>query len=145
MSGGHWNYAQWRVRDEIAAVAADEEVRRRWPRTAERLASLAEELHDVIRAMDWDLSADTHIADDAAFDADASARLTQLRDEEVEVVDRISPQDFGCGATIVMLGADGEKRYAERATQTPGDVRVGDRLRFYRDVEIHGRYRRPLA
>lgn len=78
MSGGHWNYCQYRIRDDLNDIADDPEVARRFPRLAKRLTALSSALHDVIHDLDWDLSFDQSIRDDAHFEESA---LSLLSDE----------------------------------------------------------------
>lgn len=75
MSGGHWNYCGVRIRDDLENVATDEIVVARWPKLGAVLERLAVALHDVEREMDWDISCDSLIKDDAAFQRDAILKL----------------------------------------------------------------------
>ena len=68
MSGGHWQYSGSRLRDLLEQIAGDREVRWRWPRIAQFLASLAPILYDAEHEMDWDLSSDSSVKDDRAFE-----------------------------------------------------------------------------
>ena len=72
MSGGHWQYAGFRIKDEIGNIAEDESVQSRWPGTAAALANLADVLYEIEHEMDYDLSSDSAINDDAAFDFKAT-------------------------------------------------------------------------
>jgi len=74
MSGGQWNYEDKRMRDVFEEIG-DEEVKRRWPKTAEMIKLLGSSLCDVTHEMDWDLSGDTHHDDDKAFDRECQAKL----------------------------------------------------------------------
>lgn len=74
MSGGHWNYAGFTIQDRLQEIAYDENVLKRWPLVAESFRRLADTIYDVEHAMDWDISGDSSIEDDAAFDKQ-SARL----------------------------------------------------------------------
>ena len=71
MSGGHWEHCQDHISQELQAVAEDTEVLRRFPHLARSLENLSDRLYWVIKALDWDLSGDTPIADDARFEHEA--------------------------------------------------------------------------
>ena len=67
MSAGHWQYVGASLRDELEMIGTDERARARWPRITDFCVALAPILYDAEHEMDWDLSSDTHIADDEAF------------------------------------------------------------------------------
>ena len=68
MSGGHWQYAGGPIRDALFMLSEDSDLNVRWPRLAPLFASLAVAIYDAEREMDWDLSSDSHIDDDVAFE-----------------------------------------------------------------------------
>ena len=67
MSGGYWQYLGSRLNDACEQIAEDVTVLERWPRLAELLSALGPVLQKAEHAMDWDLSGDSPIDDDAAF------------------------------------------------------------------------------
>ena len=71
MSGGHWDYEQFRVRECMQNVGEDGQVIIRFPKLAQVMRDLGEVLEDIIHDLDWDLSGDTEIDDDPAFEASA--------------------------------------------------------------------------
>ena len=75
MSGGHWQYLGFRLQENIESIALDSEVVSRWPMTAQVLERLAPVLYRIEHEMDWDISADSVIENDAAFDAACVAAL----------------------------------------------------------------------
>lgn len=75
MSGGHWNYEDKRIQGALEDVAREREVKKRWPALARELARLAPVLGEITHDLDWCLSGDTDIDDDAAFEAEALRRL----------------------------------------------------------------------
>ena len=75
MSGGHWQYAGARLDYTLSDIADDPEVKERWPLTAACLTSLRSALRALEHEMDWDLSGDTAIMDDAAWDIEACRLL----------------------------------------------------------------------
>ena len=68
MSGGHWDYSGARMRVALQDIAMDKDVQQRWPRIAALFDGLGSILYDAEQDMDWDLSADSVIPDDALFD-----------------------------------------------------------------------------
>lgn len=76
MSGGHFDYNEWRVRDTIDSVAADKAFER-WPRTRQALRALAPVLYQIIREADYDICADTGIHDDMAWDDENIRKLME--------------------------------------------------------------------
>jgi hypothetical protein len=75
MSGGHWDYQEHQVRDLLERVAEDTQVKARFPSLAVELAATATILHEIIHALDYDLSGDTSIQDDTAFEKQALRKL----------------------------------------------------------------------
>ena len=75
MSGGHFDYVGARIRDGLEEIANNEEVQTRFPQLAIRLRDLASVLYDLEHDLDWDLSGDTGIENDAEFEAHALAWL----------------------------------------------------------------------
>jgi len=75
MSGGRWDYVGSRIRTGLEEIAQSEEVKERWPRLAEALDRLGQVLYMVEHDMDWDLSADSYIDDDPAFEKAALGKL----------------------------------------------------------------------
>lgn len=68
MSGGHWDYCQFRVRDHLNDVANDGEIIRRFPKVAQVLRGFAYLLEDTIHKLDYDISGDSEIEDDEKFE-----------------------------------------------------------------------------
>lgn len=75
MSGGRWEFAGFRVGDELETIAQDEDVRTRWPLVGSAIQFFADWIQRVEHDMDWDISSDSTIEDDAAFDRAEFARL----------------------------------------------------------------------
>lgn len=78
MSGGHWDYAGGRIAYDLEAMAEDPEVQQRWPMLARTLMQTAQWFRAVEHEMDWDLSSDSKIEDDGAFDLAAVGALLDL-------------------------------------------------------------------
>ena len=79
MSGGHWDYCQYRIRDNLSDIADDPQVAERFPLLAKRFEALSHALCEVIHDLDWDLSFDQSIKDDRAFEV----RALDLLDKEI--------------------------------------------------------------
>lgn len=75
MSGGHWNYAGFRLQDTLQEISGDETVKQRWPEIGEAFGRLADALYDIEHAMDWDICGDSMIEDDRTWQANAMERL----------------------------------------------------------------------
>ena len=78
MSGGHWQYGHSILRDHLELVGTDPDVVERWPLLASVLTRLADVLYGTEQEMDYDLSGDSFISDDAAFDRAALGRILEI-------------------------------------------------------------------
>lgn len=78
MSGGHWDYKGGRMAWDIECIANDPDVQSRWPTLAKALMGLSGWIRAVEHEMDWDLSSDSHIPNDAEFDLQALGALLDL-------------------------------------------------------------------
>ena len=77
MSGGHWDRCGNLLDDLMQVIGQDEAVRRRWPQTAAVFRVLGPLLRQAEHEMDWDLSKDILIDDDAAFDEQTAAKIAR--------------------------------------------------------------------
>jgi hypothetical protein len=68
MSGGHWDYKQFEVRDGLQMVGNDRQIIQKAPKIAQIYRSLATILEDNMHQMDYDLSGDSSIEDWKAFE-----------------------------------------------------------------------------
>lgn len=68
MSGGHWEYRGRNIEYDLGEMANDDDVRRRWPLISAAMGAVAAFVGAAEHEMDWDLSGDTEIKDDATFD-----------------------------------------------------------------------------
>ena len=59
MSGGHWDYAGYKLLDTLNDIGHDGYARDLWPLTTAAFQALAKPLYDAEHAMDWALSGDT--------------------------------------------------------------------------------------
>ena len=76
MSGGHFNHIQHSIENGLNDFGRDPEVKERLPKLSKALKGLALELGEILHDIDWDLSGDSSIDDDATFDREAIKRLT---------------------------------------------------------------------
>lgn len=75
MSGGHWGYEEFKVLEVLERVGQDVAVKTRFPSLAIELQAVGALLHQIIHTLDYDLSGDASITDDAAFEKAALAQL----------------------------------------------------------------------
>lgn len=80
MSGGHWDYEGFKIEEIMSRIALDEKVLERWPKIAKLFGALGPLLREAEHDMDWDLSYDSPIKDDAAFEKNIIARAREALD-----------------------------------------------------------------
>ena len=68
MSGGHWNYVQYKIGDELRNIGGSGDVILRFPKLAQIYRDFGSLLESNIKELDWDLSGDTIIKDDLEFE-----------------------------------------------------------------------------
>ena len=77
MSGGHFRYKQYEVTEFLSVLTEDKVIRRRFP----RLVLLFNKMHPVLQwvfhDIDWDLSGDSEIRDDLAFEHSVVSRFKE--------------------------------------------------------------------
>ena len=78
MSGGHFNYLGAQIQDALEAIGQDEEVRRRFPYLSQLLIGLAPILSTIEHDIDWDLSSDTKIPNDLAFERSTLMQVLEV-------------------------------------------------------------------
>lgn len=79
MSGGHWDYEQFRLRDLVERVADDEQLLKEFgPELGELVREVGNALGDTIHALDWHLSGDTVIQNKVAPLEDLRKRLRDI-------------------------------------------------------------------
>lgn len=76
MSGGRWDYGQHQMESFLLDVSRDPDVRKRFPNLASRLGDLASALGKIAHDLDWDLSEDSSIEDDAKFEKSSLQALS---------------------------------------------------------------------
>ncbi len=59
MSGGHWQYAGFKIRDVLEEIRDDDRAQEKWPLTCRVLGALGEVIYTIEHEMDWDLSSDS--------------------------------------------------------------------------------------
>lgn len=75
MSGGYWDYIGYKIENALTEISEDEHVQHRWPGVSRIFKQVAPVLKRLEYEMDWDLSADSWIPDDTAWDLAACAAL----------------------------------------------------------------------
>lgn len=78
MSGGHWDYEGFRMRNHLENIGADREVKKRFPKLAKVLRELAIVLGNIDHDLDWDLSFDQTIKDDKKFEEKVIQKLQKI-------------------------------------------------------------------
>ena len=78
MSGGHWDYVGSRLQMILEEIGADVTVKHRFPRLAALLCDLGPVFYRIEYELDWDLSGDTAIGDDAQFENQAIWNILEL-------------------------------------------------------------------
>lgn len=78
MSGGYFNHAGRDISEGLEAIGNAPQVIQRWPRAASLLKDLAKTLERIEHDIDWDLSGDTSIRDDEAFDVEVVAAVLNV-------------------------------------------------------------------
>ena len=89
MSGGHWNYANFRIQDGLETIAEDEDVEKRWPIISKVFGNLAAILYNTAHDMDWDLSGDTLIVDDKKFELEAMDLLRRVTNDGSNSINKL--------------------------------------------------------
>jgi len=85
MSGGHWEYRQYSVKDLLLDVGNDGKLFQRMPKLCQVFRSLAVLLDDTVHDLDWDLSSDTLIEDDEEFQSQFIKKLGELINQKCVV------------------------------------------------------------
>lgn len=75
MSGGHFNYSHFRMRDDLQEIASEDEVKARFPQLALALDNLGDALEEVIHEIDLDFCGDAVIKSDHDFEKEALVQL----------------------------------------------------------------------
>jgi len=77
MSGGHWDYGQFRMQEVLEMVSRDSDVVLRFPQVAGVLHALSTELGNLVHELDYDLSGDSSISDDREWEVQALLKLEE--------------------------------------------------------------------
>ena len=56
MSGGHWDYVQYRIQGALEDIGREDFVKERFPKLGEVIFKLGGALGDIIHDLDWDIS-----------------------------------------------------------------------------------------
>lgn len=77
MSGGHWNYEGFKLKDVLEQIGNDPSVKERFPRLSAIFPKLANVLYEIEHDLDWDLSNDSAIENDKTFEGKAIADILE--------------------------------------------------------------------
>ena len=83
MSGGKWDYSHVRLALILDEFSKDETVKLRFPKISKFADAMGSELYELIKMIDYDISGDTEILDDEAFE---EKTLTKIRSVISEVL-----------------------------------------------------------
>jgi len=86
MSGGHWDYSHFRIRDGLENVGEDGNIILRFPKLAQVFRDLAGFMDDTINDLDYDLSGDTEIENDKDFEEKAIRELLKILSKKHRVL-----------------------------------------------------------
>ena len=78
MSGGHWNYDGFQMRNHLENIGRDKEVKKRFPKLAKVLLDLSVVMGDIDHELDWDLSCDQMIENDKKFEEESLKKLRSI-------------------------------------------------------------------
>ena len=103
MSGGHFDYQGFKLREILENISTDEKVASRWPMLSKALGALGPLLDDLEHEMDWDLSGDSSIEDDEAFDRKSMEQLRNAVSSKEELLKKF-------GVVVHPLGVKDQKQ-----------------------------------
>ena len=78
MSGGHFDYVQYRITEGLLEFGSDKEVKKRFPTLSKKLRHLSLFLVEILHDIDWDLSGDSSIEDDKEFEKESLKQLGEI-------------------------------------------------------------------
>ena len=85
MSGGHWEYQQYKLKDILDQVKNDSLTKKRFQKLSIVLGHLSDYLADIIHELDWDFSGDSIISNDQEFETLAIKKLRDVvSDNEID-------------------------------------------------------------
>ena len=85
MSGGHWNYQQCHMCDQMLDIGSDGQLILAMPTLAAVIRELSEELRERLDELDYHFSGDTEIEDLAAWEAEATESMFDALSTQVTV------------------------------------------------------------
>ena len=77
MSGGHFDYIGPRLQEYLETIGEDEDVRRRFPQLAQVFIELGPIISTIEHDIDWDLSGERAIENDADFERQSLGQLLE--------------------------------------------------------------------
>ena len=85
MSGGHWNYNQYKLEDYLKEVGLDGEIINRFPKIAQVFTGFGKALGKIMKDLDWDLSGDSSIKNDKEFEFNAIRELGIVLEKKYKI------------------------------------------------------------
>lgn len=87
MSGGHWSFSGYTIESMLYDIGEDGAVIKRFPELSKIFIRLGETLRDIGHDLDWDLSGDSYIKDDAGFEQVSINKLREILSVKNEIKD----------------------------------------------------------
>lgn len=79
MSGGHFDYVQYKIQNTIEDMKRDEAVKAlNMPKLENAIEAVGSWLHGVIHDLDWDISGDASIPDNTRYEEEQIAKLKKI-------------------------------------------------------------------
>jgi len=82
MSGGRWDYCQFRIEEYLEEISESERIQKRFPKLSKIYFKLSRLLCNNIHDLDWDLSGDSTIKNDKDFEKDFIEKLRKITENE---------------------------------------------------------------
>lgn len=92
MSGGHWNYSGYIIKELLESIGNDDEVKERFPKLSDVFIKLGDILSEIEKDLDLDICGDSTIKNDIAFETNYIDKLRDvispdIRSIEEEIID----------------------------------------------------------
>jgi len=85
MSGGHWEYKQYKIQELLEGVGRDGQVVLRFPKLAQIFRDLSHVLYETVHDLDWDLSGDSSISPNIDFESKFINDLGKIIDKKYTI------------------------------------------------------------
>lgn len=78
MSGGHWNYSGYKIKELLESIGNDDKVKERFPKLSSVFIKLGDILSEIEKDLDWDITGDSTIKNDTAFETNSIDKLSDV-------------------------------------------------------------------